>query len=112
MNMPGHFAPEQRRRLWAKVAQRPDPGGALLVNNQQPHTPVAVPRTGEGTLHLGEQDHEGWTQAEPSGTEHLTRRMTYRTPHEGRCASETTAHYKWWTVTDNELRAERAENTT
>ncbi|MBN3931211.1 class I SAM-dependent methyltransferase [Streptomyces verrucosisporus] len=110
MNMLGHLAPEQRRRLWAKIAWCLEPGGALLVNNQRPHTPVAVPRAAGGTFRVGEQDYEGWIQAEPSGAERLTWRMTYRTLHEGRCVSETTADYEWWTVTDDELRAEWAEH--
>jgi predicted O-methyltransferase YrrM len=110
MNVLGHLTPGQRRRLWARIAERLEPGGVLLVNNQQPHAPVAVPPARGGTFRVGEQDYEGWVQAEPSGEQRLTWRMTYRTLRDGQCLSEATADYTWWVATDDELRAEWAEH--
>ncbi|MFD1829305.1 class I SAM-dependent methyltransferase [Streptomyces desertarenae] len=110
MNVLGHLTPGQRRRLWARIAERLEPGGVLLVNNLPPHTPQTVPPARMGGFRAGEQDYEGWAQADPSGEERLTWRMTYRTLRDGRCVSETTVDHEWWTATDGELRAEWAEH--
>ncbi|MDT0344006.1 class I SAM-dependent methyltransferase [Streptomyces litchfieldiae] len=106
MNVLGHLAPAERARLWRRVAERLAPGGALLVNNQPPHAPSAVPLARGNAFRVGDHDYEGWVRAEPAGEDRILWHMTYKTLQGGRCVAEVAVDYDWWVVTDERLRAE------
>jgi SAM-dependent methyltransferase len=108
MNVIGHLAPEERARLWRRIAGCLEPGGAVFVNNQPPHTPVTVPLARGGTFRIGEHRYEGWVEAEPAGDDRVRWHMTYKTLRDDRVVSETAVDYDWWVMSDEQLLAECA----
>ncbi|MGA5503990.1 class I SAM-dependent methyltransferase [Streptomyces umbrinus] len=110
LNMLGHLPPAERRTLWVSAAQRPAPGGALIVNVTPPVRPEHVPRTRMATATVGTLHYEGWASAEPSGDDEVTWRMEYRVLRDGLPLSEVTVDYRWWVASESELAEEAAEN--
>ncbi|MDT0269030.1 class I SAM-dependent methyltransferase [Streptomyces sp. DSM 44915] len=108
LNMLGHLAPDDRRALWALVADRLAPDGLVLVNNPPPTSAEAVPRTAGPTVRVGDHAYRGWSEAEPAGRQSLVWHMTYETLDAERVVSRVTVDYGWWVVGEAELRAEWA----
>lgn len=106
MNMLGHLDPAERRAFWALLAERLAPGGRAVVNLLPPLEPVAVPTIQSAGVAIGQHLYEGWSRAEPAGTDALTWHMTYRVFDGDRITSSVTADYHWWVVTEPQLRDE------
>ncbi|MFC3518166.1 class I SAM-dependent methyltransferase [Streptomonospora nanhaiensis] len=107
-NLIGHFAPEERDRLWRDLAGRLVPGGFALVNLAPPVEPARVERAPMSRVEVGSRTYLGWAEAEPAGGDRITWHMTYEV-HEGdRLVSRDEVHYDWWTLTARRLAAETA----
>ncbi|GAB3466548.1 hypothetical protein GCM10027570_55960 [Streptomonospora sediminis] len=107
-NLIGHFAPEQRDRLWGTLAARLAPGAFALVNLAPPVEPAPVERTRMSDVRVGERTYTGWAAAEPAGPDRITWQMTYEVHHGERLVSRDEVHYDWWTLSEQVLRAETA----
>jgi hypothetical protein len=108
-NMIGHLAPDDRRKLWRRVAQRLSPGAPFVVNLQPPATSVAVPFTDFAAIRIGQYVYEGGGSAEPAGPSAVTWRMRYRIRGgDGHVLHEQTVEYPWHVVSAPDLLAELA----
>lgn len=110
MNMLGHLDPESRRNLWEMLADRLSPAGCAVVNLQAPTSVEAVPDTRFCSVTVGRRTYEGWGSAEPTGTDSVTWRMRYRTLEGSTVLSERAVEYRWWVLSEAQLREELREH--
>lgn len=109
MNMIGHLAPHDRRRLWRSLADRLAPGAPLVLNLQPPERPEPVPETVFTTVRVGSHTYEGAGRAEPDGAGSVVWHMSYRVRDEhGTPLREITTGYRWHVLDPPALLAELA----
>jgi SAM-dependent methyltransferase len=101
-----HFSPDDRRELFAFLADRLAPGGGALVEVMSPRSSTPVPTTRFAAVPLGEHVVEGWMAAEPAGPAAMTWTMTYRLLHGDELLDEQVGRNTVWTYDPDELRAE------
>jgi hypothetical protein len=107
--MIGHLTPDDRRRLWRRLADRMGPEVPLVVNLQPPSRVEAIPDTGFADVRIGSYHYEGGGRAEPHGAETVTWHMRYRVRDEkGDLVREITAAYRWHVLDEATLCAELA----
>lgn len=109
MNMIGHLDRADRRALWATLAKRLAPGAPIVLNLQPPGSAIVLPDTRFTEIPIGHRTYEGWGRAEPHGTGAVTWHMCYRVLENGVLVGERSVDYRWWIVTEDDLRAETAE---
>lgn len=109
MAMIGHLDREDRRALWTTLAQRLAPGAPIVLNLQPPDSAIALPDTRFTEIPIGRRTYEGWGRVEPHGTDAVTWHMRYRILENGAPVGERAVAYRWWIVTEDDLRAETAE---
>jgi SAM-dependent methyltransferase len=109
MNMIGHLDRGDRRALWTTLAKRLAPGAPIVLNLQPPGSAIVLPDTRFTEIAIGGRTYEGWGRAEPHGTDAVTWHMRYRVLDDGEPVSERAVDYRWWIVTEDDLRAETAE---
>ncbi|MEV5539925.1 class I SAM-dependent methyltransferase [Saccharopolyspora shandongensis] len=110
MNVIGHFAPNERRAIWALLAKRLAPGGRAVLNLQPPSEPTEIPEAVASAGHIGRRRYECRARAEPAGDQLLTWHMTYRTYQGEQVVDERKLSYAWHLVTEPLLREELAES--
>lgn len=109
MNMIGHLDRAERRALWATLAKRLAPKVPIVLNLQPPGSAIVLPDTRFTEIPIGRRTYEGWGRAEPHGTDAVTWHMRYRVLESGVLVDERAVDYRWWIVTEGDLRAEAAE---
>ncbi len=109
MNMIGHLDRADRRALWATLAKRLAPRAPIVLNLQPPGSAIAMPDTRFTEIPIGRRTYEGWGRAEPHGADAVTWHMRYRVLENGAPVGERAVDYRWWIVTEDDLRAETAE---
>jgi Methyltransferase domain len=107
-NMIGHLPPDDRRRLWATLADRLAPGAPAVVGLQPPARPEHLPLTRGAAVRVGRDTYEGWSTAEPSGPDSVRWTMTYRICRDGDIRHETITNFDWWTVSADDIAEETA----
>ncbi len=110
MNMIGHLDPDSRQSFWALLAKRLAPGGPAVVNLQPPSAPMAIPESRFCEVVIGHRTYEGWGRAEPAGAEAVMWHMRYRTLEGGVVVAERVVDYRWWVLSEDQLRAELADH--
>lgn len=109
MNMIGHLDRTDRRALWTTLAGRLAPGAPIVLNLQPPGSAIVLPDTRFTEIAVGRRTYEGWGRAEPHGADAVTWHMRYRVLEDGAPVGERAVDYRWWIVTEDDLRAETAE---
>lgn len=109
MNMIGHLDRQDRRALWAVLAERLAPGAPAVLNLQPPGSAIALPDARFTEIAIGRRTYEGWGRAEPDGTDAVIWHMRYRVLENGVPVDERAVDYRWWIVTEDDLRAETVE---
>jgi len=102
-----HFAPAERRRFWALLAERLTPRGRAVVEIQLPEN-AAVPRSLFHAARVGEIDYQGWMQAHPIEPTLQRWTMGYRTLRDGRVLDDQSTTYDMHTVGFEEIGRETA----
>jgi SAM-dependent methyltransferase len=105
-NMIGHLPPDDRRRLWATLADRLASGAPAVIGLQPPSRPEHMPATRNAAVQLGPDSYEGWAAAEPSGPDSVRWTMTYRITRDNQVRYETVTHFDWWTVSADDITDE------
>jgi SAM-dependent methyltransferase len=108
LNVIGHFAPDDRERVWADLAKRLAPGGRIVVNLAPPFTPTDVPKAPMGEARIGRNRYAGHAEARADGPDRITWHMTYEVRGEDGAAPPVEVAYPWWTLTPDALRDEAA----
>lgn len=109
MNMIGHLAPDDRRQLWRRLADRMGPEIPLVVNLQPPARVEAIPDADFAAVRIGPYTYAGGGRAEPDGAEAVSWHMRYHVRDEkGDVVREVTAAYRWHVLDEAALRAELA----
>ena len=75
----GHFAPDERHPLLARLAARLGPRGAILLDLQPPETPAELAREIVADTNLGALRYQCLAEGVPIDDERMRWRMTYRT---------------------------------
>lgn len=108
MNVIGHFAPPDRHRVWALLAQRLAPSGRAVLNLYPPARPESMPRTALSAVTVGRRRYTGSAAAEPAGPDAVTWTMTYHVEQDGARVGELVASDHWWVLGAEELAVEVA----
>ncbi|MET8763275.1 class I SAM-dependent methyltransferase [Lentzea sp. NPDC004782] len=106
INVLGHLSPADRAALWTRLAASLAPGAPAVFTLQPPDRPVRIPESPFGRAVVGRLRYTASGSAEPSGTDQVVWRVTYRV-HDGTdVISEQTMEHSWWTVSEDLLGEE------
>ncbi|WP_036372257.1 trans-aconitate 2-methyltransferase [Micromonospora sp. ATCC 39149] len=110
INMIGHLAPDARRALWHRLADRLAAGAPLVVNAQPPAEAVTVPESEFAAVRVGRHTYRGSGSAEPVSDGEVAWHMRYQiTDDQGRTVRDLRVTYRWHVVSVAALSDELAE---
>lgn len=100
-----HFAPDERRRLWAALTERLVPGGRIIAEIQCPEA-IDIAPAPMGPVRVGRVDYWGTAQAYAVGPDSQQWTISYRAEMDGTVLAEESVQYRCWTVSLEAVAAE------
>jgi len=102
-----HFEPSERRRLWARLAERLAPGGRVIVEIQCPEA-IDVPESRYVTSQIGRIRYEGYAQARAIAKDRQVWKVRYRALLDGSEIDHQSAEFVCYTTCAEQVCAEAA----